>query len=101
MKTILGVLAVLLAVALATPSVHAHHTKVVGDKYKVIVGFVREPIFTMERNGLDLIIRRADNNEPVDNLEKTLSAVLISPDGYRARVLKVRAKVGQAGLLHG
>ncbi len=75
----------------------AHETKVVGGKFKVIVGFVREPVFTNERNGLDLIIRRNDNNAPVENLERSLSAVVISPDGRTARPLKLRPQHGKPG----
>jgi hypothetical protein len=75
----------------------AHETKVVGGRYKVIVGFVREPAFTNERNGLDLIIQRSDTNVPVENLERSVSAVVTSPDGRTARPLKLRPQFGKPG----
>jgi len=97
MKAVAVGLAVTAMLVLALADAWAHETKVVGNRYKVIVGMVREPAFTNERNGLDLIIRRADNNEPVENLERSLSAVLISPDGRSARPLKIRAQFGRPG----
>ena len=97
MKTTVIVLTVMTIVTLALVSAWAHETKVVGNRYKVIVGMVREPAFTSERNGLDLIIRRSDNNDPVENLERSLSAVVISPDGKTARALKIRAQFGRPG----
>ena len=74
-----------------------HQTKVVGGKYKVIVGFVKEPPFTSERNGLDLIVRRSDGKTPVENLEHSLFAVLMAPDSGPARPLKLRPQHGQPG----
>lgn len=97
MRMLIAALAFMTITTGASKSLWAHETKVVGNRYKVIVGMVREPAFTNERNGLDLIIRRADNNEPVENVERSLSAVLISPDGRTARVLKIRAQFGRPG----
>lgn len=97
MKGLVMYLAAMLVLMLSLPSALAHETKVVGGKYKVIVGMVREPAFTNERNGLDLIVRRNDNNEPVENMERSLSAVLISPDGRGARPLKLRPQFGRPG----
>jgi hypothetical protein len=83
--------------ALAAAPAWGHETKVVGGKFRVIVGMVREPAFTNERNGLDLIVRRASDGSPVENLERSVSAVLISPDGRTARPLKVRPQFGRPG----
>lgn len=88
--------AALLLVLAALPAI-GHETKTVGGKFRVIVGMVREPAFTNERNGLDLIVRRADNNAPVENLERSVSAVLIAPDGRTARPLKIRPQFGRPG----
>jgi hypothetical protein len=88
---------VLLSMLSYAPAALAHETKVVGSKYKIIVGMVKEPAYTNERNGLDLIVRRADTNEPVENMERSLSAVLISPDGRTARPLKLRPQFGKPG----
>lgn len=97
MKRMMAVLAALvICVSVATQG-WAHQTKVVGGKFRVIVGFVREPPYTMERTGLDLIVRRDSDASPVENLERSLSAVLLSPDGRTARPLKIRPQFGRPG----
>lgn len=83
---------------LGTVGALAHQTKAVGDgKYLVIVGFAKEPAYTDERNGLDLTIRKADDRQPVENLEKTLFAEITSPDGKSKRTLPLRAQYGKPG----
>lgn len=79
---------------------YAHQTATVGEgdnQFKVIVGMVREPIFTDERNGLDLIILRADNDEPVENLEGSLSAEITAPDGQATHSFTLRPQYGKPG----
>lgn len=89
----------LMLAGLAGSAVQAHQTKAVGPEgqYLVIVGFEREPIYTEERNALNVIIRRAADREPVENLEQTLFAEIISPDGGSRRELPLRAVHGQPG----
>ena len=85
-------------VVLAFAFAFAHETQVVGEggnQYKVIVGYSTEPAYTDERNGLDLFIRTPDD-EPVANLENSLTATLIAPDGS-TRQLNLRAVYGQPG----
>jgi hypothetical protein len=96
-RAITRILFLVLVTTLAAPIAWAHETKVVGGKYKIIVGMVREPAFTNERNGLDLIVRRNDDNAPVENMERSISAVVISPDGRTARPLKLRPQFGRPG----
>lgn len=77
----------------------AHETQLVGEgsqQYKVIVGYATEPPYTDERNGLDLFIRTAAD-EPVENLQNSLTAVLIAPDGSTSRQLELRPVYGQPG----
>lgn len=76
----------------------AHQTKAVGDdEFLVIVGFVSEPIYTDVRNGLDLLIRRADNGEPVEHLESTMFVEIVAPDGETTRMMPLRAQYNQPG----
>lgn len=91
------VVAALVAV-LSGPTV-AHETKAVGDEGEFLIsfGFVVEPIYTNERNGLDIIIRRADDRSPVSHLEQTIVAEIISPDGTSRRQLPLRAVWGEEG----
>lgn len=77
----------------------AHQTRVVGpegSQYKVIVGMVREPAFTEERNGLDLIIRTMDD-APVEGLAESLNAEITSPDGSVTHTFTLRAQYGSPG----
>lgn len=90
----LAILAALSAVQMAS----AHTTVPVGEgAYLVIIGFAKEPAYTEERNGLDLIIRRADDGEPVPHLEGTLFASIATPGGEFVRELPLRAQHGQPG----
>ena len=92
-----SVIAVVALLATVVSLALAHETKEVGGgKYKVIVGMVREPAFTEERNGLDLIIRDAQNN-PVENLARSLQAEITTPDGKGKRTLTLRAQFGKPG----
>ena len=76
----------------------AHQSIVVGDAYRVTVGFVVNPAYAGQLNHLDLIVRTAgDAPEFVEGLEGSLGAELIAPDGSGRLVLTVRAVRGQPG----
>lgn len=92
------VLCLVCIVLLASVSTSAHITRAIGDdEFLVIVGLVNEPPFTEERNGLDLAVRRVDTGDPVSNLEQTLFAEIIAPDGEAKRELDIRAVHGEPG----
>ena len=95
---IIALVAVACAGVLAVPAA-VHETKAVGadGQYLISFGFVNEPIYTNERNGLDIIVRRADDRQPVSHLEQTIIAEIISPDGAVRRQLPLRAVWGQEG----
>lgn len=79
-----------LSIFLLAGSALAHQSKEVGDgAYRVIVGLTVNPAYTGQLNGIDLIIRDAEG-EPVANLEQSLTAVLIAPDGSEL-MLTIRA----------
>lgn len=64
----------LLAASLLTLAL-AHDTQTVGEgeiRYEIVIGYVNEPPYTEQLNGLDLIIRTPDD-EPVENLESSLT----------------------------
>lgn len=98
MKTARIVLGSLLLLILAAPVTFAHERRVVGDgdeRYYVIFGFVQEPVFTQERNGLDLFIRRAgEDRVPVEGIEGSLNATITSPDGTQTHTFTLRARYG-------
>ncbi len=57
----------------------AHEQRDVADRYSFVVGFLAEPAFAGQQNGLDLHISTLDptggvNSEPVEGAEETLSA---------------------------
>lgn len=84
--------------ALAAGNALAHNSKLVaGERYRMSVGFIAEPIHTDERNGLDLAIRRAGEKETVPDLEAGLKAEIISPDGKSRREMAVRPRYGHPG----
>lgn len=87
-----------LFLAFAAPAA-AHQTMPVGPngEYLISFGFFNEPIYTHERNGLDIIVRRADDRSPVSHLEDTMTATIISPDGAESRDLRLRAVWDQEG----
>lgn len=77
----------------------AHETQTVGegeDEIRVIVGMVKEPVFTEERTGLDLIIQNAQD-EPIENLESSLEVTFRAPDGVSTRTLELRPQYGKPG----
>jgi hypothetical protein len=88
----------LLAASLLTIT-FAHDTQTVGEgknRYQVTIGYVNEPPYTDQLNGLDLIIRTPEG-EPVENLESSLNATIVAPDGERRRELPLRAQYGEPG----
>lgn len=91
-------LMVAMVLALAAGNALAHNSKLVaGERYRMSVGFIDEPIYTNERNGLDLAIRRAGEKETVPDLEAGLKAEIISPDGKSRREMVVRPRYGHPG----
>lgn len=90
------ILAVVLA--LAAGNALAHNSKLVaGERYRMSVGLINEPIHTDERNGMDLAIRRAGEKETVPGLEAGLKAEIVSPDGTSRREMVVRPRYGHPG----
>lgn len=84
--------------SLAAGNALAHNNKLVANgQYRMSVGLVAEPIYTNERNGLDLAIRRAGEKETVPGLEAGLNAEIISPDGTSRREMAVRPRYGHPG----
>ncbi len=76
----------------------AHQSIVVGDAYRVTVGFVTNPAYAGQLNRLDLIVSTTDDPaEPVEGLEASLGAELIAPDGVNRLQLAIRAVRGQPG----
>lgn len=95
-------LSILLFVAVVSlgnaPLALAHESQMVAnERFRVSVGLLNEPILTQERNGLDLIVRRAGQPDPIPGLEENLNAEIIAPDGDRRREVPIRPQYGSPG----
>lgn len=77
----LALVAMLVVMPLIT---NAHeHRNVVDDQYELTVGFLEEPAFVGEKNGLSLrvvAVGEGDETEPVVGLQETLQAEVIFGD---------------------
>jgi hypothetical protein len=81
---------------LATPTpALAHERREVGS-YQFVVGFVNEPAFQGQPNGIDLTITDKATQQPVQGAEKTLKAA-IAFGGGQAKELPLRARFGMPG----
>ncbi|MBI2953811.1 MAG: hypothetical protein HYY30_05820 [Chloroflexi bacterium] len=97
----LGVVVVLLAVFFPT-AVLAHEQRLVGGKYKFVVGFLSEPAIVGELNGVELHVTvPGDSDKPVEGLQDTLEATLIVGGGARSMPIKLQARFGQPGAYAG
>ncbi|HEX9017234.1 MAG TPA: hypothetical protein VF960_14685 [Chloroflexota bacterium] len=94
---IMALLAALL-VALILPGLAlAHERRTVGGKYQFVVGFLSEPAFADQMNGLDLRVSTSADNKPVEGLEKTLKATVIVGGGAKSMDLTLQTRFGQPG----
>jgi len=91
-KIILIISAILLL--LATP-VLAHEKREVAGKYSFVVGFVNEPAYSGEMNGIDLRVSMKD--KPVEGLEETLKAQVLTPDGSQSMDLDFKRRYKDPG----
>lgn len=90
----------LILAAFALGAAWAHETRILGPaggtQYAVTVGMLNEPVFTEVRSGLDLIVRDAASQEPIEGLEHSLRVSITAPTG-EVRVLEIRARHGAPG----
>lgn len=99
-----AMLGLLLAVLVAPGPVSAHERRdLAGGKYLAVVGFLTEPAFADQMNGLDLTItskteKTADGKDkPIEGLEKTLKAQVIVGGGAKTLDLELRTRFGMPG----
>ena len=72
----------------------AHERRAVGA-YTFVVGFLKEPAFEGETNGIDLRIMRTGSEDPVDGADKTVKAeVVVGPNSLP---LELRPRFRQPG----
>ncbi len=86
-------LAVIASLALASPAL-AHERRQVGP-YTFVVGFLNEPAFTGQLNGVSLSVTETATNKPVEGLQDTLQVELTAAG--QSRTFKLRSRFGQPG----
>lgn len=96
------VLALALVLVAVPQSASAHERRdLVGGKYQAVVGFLTEPAYAGQLNGLDLTIRDMTKKDaqgvgaPVTGLEKTLKAEVLA--GGKTLPLTVESRFGMDG----
>jgi len=96
----LAALAIIISTLAVTGAVaDAHDRRTVGS-YQLVVGFLTEPGYSGQPNGLDLRVSDTRTSQPVEGLEKTLKAE-VTFGGLAALPLTVTARFGQAGAYGG
>ena len=83
----------------ATPAA-AHERRGVGP-YTFVVGWIAEPSYVGQLNALDLTVTETATNKPIEGLEKTLKADLITGGGAAVMPLTVAARFGLPGKYQG
>lgn len=78
------------------PLAHAHEKRAVGE-HQFVVGFVNEPAFSGEMNGVDLRVSGKDGS-PVEGLEQTLKAEIGYGEGNEVMELHFRKRYKQPGV---
>jgi len=93
-KIVLSAIVVLGTLIFTSGIVMAHGDTEVGD-YELTIGFLNEPAYQGELNGLDLRVVNHVEEEPVEGLEDSLQVEIIF--GASTQELPLRARIGQPG----
>lgn len=94
MKKIIAMTLLILIMPIFSGFLFAHEHRKAGA-YEWIVGFLNEPAFSGQMNGIDL--RVSSGGQPVEGLENTLQAAVESPDGKNIMTLRVRKRYNKPG----
>src|SRR5262245_47665316 len=76
----------------------AHERRMVG-KYQLVVGFINEPAYVNQVNGIDFRVTNTDTSKPVEGLEKTVKAEVIV--GGKNLPVNLATRFGQPGAYAG
>ncbi|MBI2847026.1 MAG: hypothetical protein HYX82_04000 [Chloroflexi bacterium] len=85
-----AIMAVFLALLLTPSNALAHERRDVG-KYQFVVGFIMEPAFEGQKNGVELRVTNTETQQPVEGLERTLQVEVTHVPSGVSRVFKLRA----------
>jgi hypothetical protein len=73
-------LALMLVTTLVSVGSAHEHRKVADDTYELTIGFINEPAYQNQQNGLSLRVVTVDGEKPVEGLVDTLEAEVIYGD---------------------
>ena len=91
------IIAAMLALAVAALSASvalAHDRRTVG-KYELVVGFLTEPAYVNQVNGIDFRVTNKDTSKPVEGVEKTVNAEILV--GGKTLSVPLKTRFGQPG----
>lgn len=95
MKSILiFILSLMILITIPNTS-YAHEKRTVAGQYEFIVGFVHEPAFSGQMNGVDL--RVLSKSKPVEGLEQALQVTIMTPDGKQSMDVPLRTVYKEPG----
>lgn len=96
-----GGLAGLLIALVWIGAAEAHEKRTVAEKYRFTVGFLEEPAFSGQMNGVDLKVASAAGDKPVQGLEETLRVIVRYGDAKETLELRLRPRYKQPGAYGG
>ncbi|HEY7063440.1 MAG TPA: hypothetical protein VII06_18320 [Chloroflexota bacterium] len=89
-----------LALSVLTPAIaSAHEHRTVAGDYGFMLGFRQEPPYAGLSNGVDLCVTRADNDAPVEQVDRTLHVEVTM--GAESLPLPLEPRFGSAGCYDG
>src|SRR5205807_2655183 len=96
---LIGIVALVgLGLSFVAPGIaSAHERRIVGGDYTFVVGFLKEPAFEGETNGIDLRVSKA-GDQPAEGVEQPLKAEVMAG---RAATARTRATTGPLAALAG
>ncbi|MCC6759541.1 MAG: hypothetical protein IT395_07955 [Candidatus Omnitrophica bacterium] len=95
MKKIVSLVLFCFLTAGFVPAASAHERRVVAGQFEFIVGFINEPAFSGQMNGVDL--RVTQKNKPVENLEGQLKVIVLRSDVDKTLELAFSKKYNDPG----
>jgi hypothetical protein len=93
----LAMLAVTLLIGLSWPAPASAHErrKIAGDKVEVVVGWLVEPAYVEQPNGIDFRVMKAGTTDPIEGLEKTVKVEVTK--GATKKTYDLKARFGMKG----
>lgn len=95
-RVVITIATLALTLGILPNSALAHERRAVGP-YTFVVGWLVEPSFVDQVNGLDLTVTESASAKAMEGLEKTLQAEIVSGGNAATLALPIAARFGQPG----